>query len=444
MSTAVDVARSSPSVSPETQIAPWSLGTKLAFRFFFIYFVLFTSDVPIQFVPIPFLQQIAGRYFAWLQLTSRWVGENLLGMREYFSHFVVNPPGGSHDQAVAWVESVIYIGVAVVGTAIWSVLDRKRPNYKTLYNWFFFYLRMILGIMMINYGSVKVIPAQFPTPPLSRLLERFGNASPQGMLWTSMGASQTYSFFAGLVEVMGGILLFVPRLATLGVLLSLGALANVFMLNVGYDVPVKLGILNWIVMALLLLAPDAKRLLDFFVLNRRAEPAAARPLFQRRSWQLTAVALQIAFGLVFLGYRMSRSQHIVDQIKQDRLSAPLYGIWAVDEFVPDGQAAPGAIDAWRRMTIDSVHAGLIESVSGIERKVVVHFEPGSKMLKLTMTDDPRWNANLMYDDSGRPVLLLRGSVDGSPVHARLHREDESKFPLLSQPFRWIAETANNR
>ena len=78
---------------------------------------------------------------------------------------------------------------------------------------------MILGIMMINYGSVKVIPAQFPTPALSRLLERFGNASPQGMLWTSMGASQSYSFFAGLTEVMGGMLLFVPRLATLGLIL---------------------------------------------------------------------------------------------------------------------------------------------------------------------------------------------------------------------------------
>ena len=110
-------------------------GNRIAFRFFFIYFVLFTADVPIQFVPIPFLQAIAGRYFAWLQLTSRWVGENLLGMREAFSHFVVNPPGGSHDQAVAWVESVVYLGVAVVGTVLWSWLDRKRPNYTTLYSW---------------------------------------------------------------------------------------------------------------------------------------------------------------------------------------------------------------------------------------------------------------------------------------------------------------------
>jgi hypothetical protein len=443
MSTAVRVPSSPPSEASEAKPYQWRLGTKIAFRFFFIYFLLFTSDVPIQFVPIPFLQQIAGRYFAWLQLTSRWVGENLLGMRQYFSHFVVNPPGGSHDQAVAWVESVVYIGVAVVGTLVWSWLDRKRPNYTTLYNWFFFYLRMILGIMMINYGSVKVVPAQFAPPALSRLLERFGDASPMGMLWTSMGASQTYSFFAGSVEVMGGILMFVPRLATLGALLSLASLGNVFMLNVGYDVPVKLGILNWIVMALFLLAPDAKRLIEFFVLNRRTEAADSRPLFQRRSWQVAAVALQIAFGLIFLGYRMHRSGQIVEQIQHDRLSAPLYGIWAVDEFVADRQAAPAAADTWRRMTIDSVHAGLIEEASGLDRRVAVQFQPGSRILKLTMPDDPRWRANLMYDDSARPVLLLRGTVDGSPIRAKLHREDETRFPLLSQPFRWIAETANN-
>ncbi len=443
MSTAVRVDQLPPAETPEVTTPQWRLGTKIAFRFLFIYFVLFTADVPIQFVPIPLLQRIAGRYFAWLQITSSWVGENLLGMREAFSNFVPNPPGGSHDTAVAYVECVVYIGVAVVGTLLWSWLDRKRPNYERLYNWFSFYLRVNVGIMMINYGSVKVIPAQFPMPTLSRLLERYGNSSPMGLLWTSMGVAHSYSYFAGGVEVLGGLLMFIPSLATLGALISLGALSNVFMLNVGYDVPVKLGCMHWIAMALIIIAPDARRLMNFFILNRQAETAVVRPLFRRRSWQVAAVVLQIAFGVAFLGYRMIRSERIVEQTARDRLSAPLYGIWAVDEFAGDGQAAPATL-AWHRMTIDSVSAGLIEAVNGPDRKVNVHFEPAGKLLKLTMEDDPKWTAEFTYDDSARPLLLLRGKIEGNPVHLKLHREDDSKFLLVNRPFRWITPATDNR
>ena len=91
---------------------------------------------------------------------------------------------------------------AVAGTLLWSVLDRNRPNYSCLHAWLMVYLRMILAIALINYGAVKAFPAQFPEPSLSRLLERYGNTSPTNLLWTFMGASQTYSFFAGAIELL--------------------------------------------------------------------------------------------------------------------------------------------------------------------------------------------------------------------------------------------------
>ncbi len=74
-----------------------------------------------------------------------------------------------------------------------------------------------------------------------------------GLLWTFMGYSKTYNLFTGLVEFTAGALLFIPRLSTLGSLLSVGALANVLLLNLSYDVPVKLYSFNLLLMGLFLM-----------------------------------------------------------------------------------------------------------------------------------------------------------------------------------------------
>ena len=47
-----------------------------------------------------------------------------------------------------------------------------------------------------------------------------------------MAASKPYTIFSGSLEVLGGILLLVPRLADLGALICAAVLSNVFALNV--------------------------------------------------------------------------------------------------------------------------------------------------------------------------------------------------------------------
>lgn len=50
------------------------------------------------------------------------------------------------------------------------------------------------------------------------------------MLWDYMGAAPGYETFTGAVEMLAGVLLLVPQTPTLGALIALGALANVFLL----------------------------------------------------------------------------------------------------------------------------------------------------------------------------------------------------------------------
>jgi hypothetical protein len=98
-----------------------------------------------------------------------------------------------------------------------------------------------------------------------------------GLLWTFMGASPAYQMFAGWSEVLGCVLLMFRRTTTLGALVLLGVLTNVFLLDMFFDVPAKLCVLHLLAMCVVLLSPNTTRLIDVFVRNRAVAPVDLGP-----------------------------------------------------------------------------------------------------------------------------------------------------------------------
>ncbi len=139
-------------------------------------------------------------------------------------------------------------------------------------------------------------------------------------------------------------------------------MTNVFVLNVGYDVPVKLSLINLLLMLAFLIIPELRRLADFFLLNRKVESAVACPLFRRKWLNRTAVALQVAFGVVVMSYNLYQADRRSTHLIESRLSTPLYGIWLVDEFTFNGQVLPPLLtDAvrWQRVIIEDGKAAVL-------------------------------------------------------------------------------------
>jgi hypothetical protein len=132
---------------------------------------------------------------------------------------------------------------------------------------------------MLFYGVAKVIPTQMPEPPLQALLRPYGELSPASVLWLQVGSSHPYEMMLGSVEVLGGLLLFLPRTATLGALVGVASMAQVFMLNMTYDVPVKLLSFHLLLIGIVLLAPQMRRRANILVLQRPSEPTFQPPVF---------------------------------------------------------------------------------------------------------------------------------------------------------------------
>lgn len=442
---ATALAETAPQFEPaKSQIAEtrWPAPALLGFRFAFVYLVLYSFPAPLVF--LPGASSLFGWYETLWQKIVIWTGAHIL----HLSQPVQYVPTGSGDTMHAYIQNMLTLIIAAVAMIVWSVLDRKRQEYVYLHEWLRLFVRLVLGATLLTYGAAKVIKAQFPYPFLGRLIEPYGDSSPMGLLWTLMGYSLPYNVFTGLVEMIGGALVIVPRLATLGALVSLGAMANVFMLNMSYDVPVKIYSLNLLLMSGFLLLPELRRLTNVFILNQTAEPVIAPPLFRRRWLNVGLLAAQLLFLAYCAGADLYQSQQGRKQYGDLAPRPQLYGIYAVDEFVVDGQIRPPLFSdetRWRRVAFDLYNSVSIQPSEGPMQRYTGKFDVAAETLQLTRRGgDQSWKANFTFNEPAPGVLALSGEMDGKKIQASLRKIDLKSFPLNSRGFHWISEFPFNR
>ncbi len=399
----------------------WSLATRMAFRFCFVFFLLLN-------VPYPDGTIVS------------WVGRHVL----HLGAVTQNAFTGSGDTTFAYVEFGCVFVASVLLTLLWSAVDRKRANYARLHQWLRLGVRLMLGFTMLTYGGMKLIPSQMPAPGLSSLLEPYGDSGPMRLLWTFMGASKAYESFGGAAEMLGGILLFIPGVTTLGALICFAVLTNVFMLNMCYDVPVKLYSFQLLLMAIFLVAPDLRRLADIFVFHRPTTLAAAPPLFRRRWLNVSLTVLVLTIGIAGAVFSLVESSQ---NRKQWAAEPPYFGAWAVAEYVVDGRQQPATQEnaaRWRRFIVDHGGRLTVQYMDAPQDKFMAKFDESKKLFELTRPGVANWKAEFAVQDQGTNGMVLDGQLNGQHIQAKLQREPQRTFILTSRGFHWINEYPFNR
>lgn len=421
--------------------ARWSPVTRIAFRFFFSYFALFfVSGGAAGLIPYSLVR----RYYAlWLPLLD-WIAGHVL----HLDQKLTLEQGGISNLPFGWVLFLCYLLLAAVAAALWSALDRKGESYERLYAWLRLVLRLLLASSMIFYGAIKVIPSQMTSPlPIGILGFRIGDLFPNHLLWWTVGVSPPFETFIGSAELVGGILLLLPWTTPLGALIAAGNMLTVFLLNLCYDVPVKLMSLHFLVMALLLIAPDVPRLAGVFLFNRRVEPARVAPLFARKWLDRAPHAALLLFGLWSIQVSFHRAASVYREHHPPR--PPLYGFWSVEEIAVDGKAVPmlAVPDRWRWVQIMNPGSLSVQLMDGSWQRYTLDLDRERKSLRLWKTrKDSRGTivrnvqgkpqAELSFQRPDPDLLLLEGEIDGHPARARLR-----KAALRTGSFHWIAEPA---
>ncbi|HEX3747024.1 MAG TPA: hypothetical protein VHW09_23970 [Bryobacteraceae bacterium] len=420
--------------APPVQTKPteWPALTRVAFRFAFCYLVLYcliAFNNVLEFLP----------YDRFSQLFVPWVGRHILHLAQPITYFI----SGSGDKTSDWVLLFCHLAVSLFATLVWSIFDRRK-EYARLNEWLHVLIRYSLAANMFAYGSAKVVKLQFSDPYPTKLIQPLHDFSPMGLLWTFMGASTAYTFFAGACELLGGVLLLFRRTATLGALVTGAVMFNVAMLNYAYDVPVKLLATHLVLMCGYLAIPDLRALFDFLVRNRPAAPAPVRAHFAAKRWRIAGwVAKTLAVGYLLVTSAMGMVEGY-SQYGQGARKPPLYGIWDVEEFTRDGVTLPPLLTdtvRWRQFINQNATSIAIRGMDDARHSYTIRFETARSKIWSNNVAVP---LELTWSRPDTSHLVLTGTIGGDTYNIRMKRLDESKFTLLSRGFHWVSERPFNR
>jgi hypothetical protein len=427
------------------------------------YWICFTFPFPLDLVGLPFAFVEPKDQPAWLKAAGEkygavysgiitrkdnacvWVGDRVLHVE------TVIQPTGSGDTVRAYVGCLCAVAVAAVAALLWSAIAwsvrRRKPEWdpdRGLHGIVRILVRFFLCEMLFGYGFAKVFPLQFAQPSAFRLGQQLGDMSPMGLLWTFMGFSPIYQMFTGAVEVLAGLLLTTRRTTLLGSLVALVAMAQVFTLNMCFDVPVKLYSFNYLVMACFLLAPGLPRLIDSLVLGKAVAAMSFAPLFGSVKLDRVARVLRtLVVLLMVLGQVAGSFQRWSEMYGGP--PAPVLGRWDMVS-IQVAKNKPADDDPMNWSWLDFSNSKIMR-LSGPKPPTTVYmitWNTESKKLTLTKVRAPQSSATFDYKVPEPDLLELEGTMDGKLISAKLKRAAEKRYELMSRGFNWIQELPYNR
>ncbi|MFY9343173.1 MAG: hypothetical protein WAT39_11820 [Planctomycetota bacterium] len=369
----------------------------------------------------------------WWQQATSWMAET--GLTPYE---VIHQRTGSGDTGHGWTQ-VLAIVVASLVIAAAVAAAWRGTLWPVVWRWLHLLVRWDLAFTMLGYGSAKLYGSQFGELGPTRLTTEVGDVAPMTMVGTFMQANPAYEVFGGVCEVLGGLLLFHPRTALLGALVTFATMANVCAINWLCDVPVKQYSAHLLLFALFLMAPWRTRLWAVFVSNRPSAPkTVAITAAPWARWTMLVLGSLVVGTHLFLIHvqGVGEKPWLVGFEK-----SALYGVWQVETLRLDGQELaatdPGrwryfAVERGKRAWTKPV-AGPVQpleftlAADGASAAVRVMRREGageaeSWRLEVGTKKVPAWNpVPLRNEDRGVPIevevrtLKASGTWQGKPI-----------------------------
>src|SRR4051812_8697858 len=107
----------------------WTPVSKIVFRFFVVYFILYVLPFPFgHFTGIGSLWQYYNSL--WYSFVP-WVGKSIIGL----SYDITIFPNGSGDTTYNYIHVLILATISFLACVIWSILDWRRVNYSRMAYW---------------------------------------------------------------------------------------------------------------------------------------------------------------------------------------------------------------------------------------------------------------------------------------------------------------------
>ncbi|MBS1577835.1 MAG: hypothetical protein JST09_21225 [Bacteroidetes bacterium] len=422
----------------------WPLWRKIIFRFFFIYITLVIS--PWTWLDaIPGVNYVTQYYYQLMDWAVRKANAKFFHIRE-----VLIEPNGSGDTSWAWAQTWLLLILALMGCIIWSILDRKRPDYFRLNYWLCLFTRYYVAMVSFTYGIIKLFALQMFFPNLSQLATPLGDFLPMRLSWMFIGYSTPYQVFSGIMETLVGLLLLYRRTATLGILMGTAVFLNVMMLNLSYDIPVKLYSMHIVFLCVFLLVNEWNRVICFFLLNRQAPACTIYYYPFTQKWmKVTRIVLKIMFIIIAVGLQFYNTLDYYKQAFPPEVKQDIWlGVYAVEKFTVNKDTIPvSPTDTirWQDVIFDKGNLGSIKTSDTAYRqrykRAYFYYTLDSTKHMLDFRKfqgDSLAIASFYYEQPDSSTVYLRGKQRNDSLYITLKRLNRH-FQLAEKQFHWLSE-----
>ena len=429
-------------MNPDSNLTTiWPLWKKLMFRFFFIYFAFLIA--PWTWLDaIPGVSFVTQYYYQMLDWAVNTANAKIFHIRPELV-----PLNGSGDTSYGYAQMDLMLVLSFLGCIVWSIADRQRPNYKKLNYWLCLFVRYYVALVAFSYGIIKLFSLQMPFPSLSQLNTPLGDYLPMRLSWMFLGYSSPYQIFSGAMEVLAGTLLLYRRTTTLGVLLATAVFMNVMVLNLSYDIPVKLYSIHIVALCLYLLVNESQRIICFFILNKPAQICSTYHFPFTKKWmRVSRVVLKTLFIIVAVGmvfYHSIEWKNNVDQVNDPRPFRK--GVYEVAMFVVNNDTIPQDYSdtlRWQDFIIDTKQNGSIKTADTAfrqrYRRGYFSYSADSALQTVTFKNGEAEFASFKYQMPDTNTILLTGNKRGDSLYVVL-KKTPRHFQLAEKQFHWLSE-----
>lgn len=431
--------------------------------------VMLTFPVPARLVPWP------GAVLKPLTTaTADWVGRHVWGLAPGYIPEVAN------DTYLLWVHLGNMLVLALLVAALWGWRERRAAlirekndgrasgvapasiqnedggislasiqnedggislaeNAPSLYPRLHWVLRtgaryFLIGVML-SYGLAKVFKTQFYVPEPNTLYTKLGDLPRDLLFWSTMGTSHAYSVVTGLIEVVVALLLMWRRTSLVGALLGLAVMGNVLLLDLCFDISVKVFAGLLCLLSLTVLAPELPRL--WRVLRGQAVGASAVwvPDWGRRRGLYAGLKGLVVFLLVFDALGPFVQAGIWNGDNSPR--RPFHGAWEVETFVRNGDTLPPDLretTRWRRVFVHRQGYWIVQGMDETMRDYPMELDTATRRLEYL---DPMSGDFGVFDyQAASGTWELWGLENADSVRVSLRELDWRGMAVLRGEFHW--------
>lgn len=244
-----------------------------------------------------------------------------------------------------------------------------------------------IAAVFLKYGFDKVFQRQFYLPEPNILYSNFGNLTKDTLFWSTMGISPVYQLAMGVIEVITGVLILFKRTRMAGFFLALAVTVNILLINIGFDISVKLFSLFLLMVVLLNLYPVLKTTYTFLI----QQPAVAV-----NKWVHIAVCAGI-IGFIAMPYISSRTVNDTRPY--------LHGAYEVTQFAVNDDFLNSDVFPYKRVFIHSNSYIIFQQED--DTMVDYFFEINEEKKQLEITDYNNNKITVVYNyDEKEGVLQL--------------------------------------